>query len=235
MRWTNWFPKGLSEPVKKQESYFHYALDILNRDYHMKAAGYWIRTHASRENDLVVIAGSHWHVITAEYYFGTPWVSGSRPMPKRLFWRKRFPYEIKPHTAYARRETFIQDAVARRDPDTGEWEPYSLVSDGAHLYVVVIHDMDLKEAGISLAVVDRDRVESMQETVRKQLGLKEVGSITSDNGRVKEVSIYSTRDMPFVAYSEGDARRRFDREYATLRSIANNVYLGMFKWHNTWD
>lgn len=237
VRWANWQPQGLAyDHITKRESYLHFQLDCVNRDYHLKAAGYWIRTHAPRENDLVVITGKLPYAPTAEYYFGTPWVNGSHPMPKRLFWRrwhKAFPLKVKPHTAYAQLERFIQDVLARKNLDTGEWEPYLLVPD-AQLYVVVIHEMGLKEAGCSSAKLNTHEVRHARQTVVRRLGLKKVGGITSGDGQVTEVSIYSTRDMPVVTYREGYARRRFDKEYATLHSIANNVYLEMFLWHAAW-
>lgn len=220
-RVASYLGKLPAESVRWEIHPYYWILGSLNADYHLKAGGYWIRKHTSPEDSIVLLCGNVWHKMTAEYYFGTPFINISRPAGKRLYYFDQAVLEGLADTdlEMARRDPrdYIAKRLFRKDYVLGG------VSD---FYVVFIHPLEeLSEAGgIAFAGCDARTKAVLDAKVFR------VGEIFGTGGRA-EITIYSFVPHEFVSYDERDAKRAFDREFATWEALWGNNYYAQMDNH----
>lgn len=220
-RVASYLAKSPTEWIRWGIHPYYWILGSLNADYHLKATGYWIRKHTSPEESIVLLCGNVWHKMTAEYYFGTPFVNISRPARKRLYYLDRAVLRNIAGTdlEMARRDSrnYIQKHLFRKG------YPLDGISD---FYVVFIHPLeDLSESGGMAFPGSPGCGPKTQAVLDKKLFA--VGEILGARGIV-EITIYSFMAHPFVRYEEEHAKRVFDLEFARWEDLwGNNYYAQM--------
>ncbi len=201
---------------------YFFSLSNLNNDYHLKATGYWIRKHSSAENSIVLLCGnSYFGRIAAEYYFGTPFATISRPSRKRLYY-----FDV----AVAKKIADTDLDTARRCPEDfigkhlfKKAYPLDGVSD---FYVVFIHPKKEQKARGRLWPATRLGYNPGLKTVLdKKLFLS--GEIRGTGSNI-EISIYSFMPHDFIRYDEEDAKRAFKREFSTWEALWGNNYFAQW-------
>lgn len=223
-RVANYLAKSPTEWTRWEIHPYYRILGSLNADYHLKATGYWIRKHTSPEESIVLLCGNVWHKMTAEYYFGTPFINISRPAQKRLYYLEQ---------AVLRNIAGTDLETARRDPRDyvrkhlfRKGYPLDGISD---FYVVFIHPLeDLSETGGMAFAGSPGCGSETQALLDKKLF--RVGEILGEGGKV-EITIYSLMAHPFVRYEEENAKRAFDLEFARWKDLWGNNYYAQMDNH----
>ncbi len=216
------FGTFLPDCVKYQLHPYAWVLKSLNADYHLQAAGYWIRRHTSEAHSIVLLPSNVWHKTTAEYYFGTPFITISKPARKRL-------YYVTPHGWDQLTHADLQ--TAQHDPERFirsnlyEDKPFPLQG-VTNFYLVCVHPFERPE---EFGFVDAAALSGCEAKYRQMLDQRFsiAGRIRDDSGRPL-VTIYSFQPQDLVEYNERDARSRFDREFANWEALwSRNVFAQM--------